>query len=321
MVETDEEGVVQEPVELMSSDGETTVEVTAGTVALDAEGEPLEAITIEPMAEMPPAPAAQRVIGFAYDLGPDGATFDPPITVTFSYDRTLLPPGANEEKLVIAFYRTGSQVWESLTNIVVDTETQTITAEISHFTLFAVLVEAEPPAPAPTPTPTQVPLASPTPTRTATPTLTAVPATPTPVAPTATPTATPSAVGPTPVSPTATPILTTPTRTSTPTPTPVRPSPTLAVQTPTATPVPAAATRTATATATAVQPTATSTPAPEVVEEDGGLPIAAFIGIAVGGLAILALIAVGGFLWWRQRRTPPGPPPATPPGYRSGFSD
>ena len=313
MVETDEEGVVQEPVELMSSDAETTVEVTAGTVALDAEGEPLEAITIEPMAEMPPAPAAQRVIGFAYDLGPDGATFDPPITVTFSYDRTLLPPGANEEKLVIAFYRTGSQVWESLTNIVVDTETQTITAEISHFTLFAVLVEAEPPAPAPTPT--QVPLASPTPTRTA------VPATPTPVAPTATPTATPSAVGPTPVSPTATPILTTPTRTSTPTPTPVRPSPTPAVQTPTATPVPAAATRTATATATAVQPTATSTPAPEVVEEDGGLPIAAFIGIAVGGLAILALIAVGGFLWWRQRRTPPGPPPATPPGYRSGFSD
>jgi len=32
-----------------------------------------------------------------YDLGPDGATFDPPITLMIMYDPDEIPEGYNEE--------------------------------------------------------------------------------------------------------------------------------------------------------------------------------------------------------------------------------
>jgi len=89
------------------------------------------------MEEPPPPPEDAHVIGLVYDFGPDGATFEEAIILTFTYDPDALPEGVSEEDLVIAYFVDGE--WVELDECVIDTETNTITASVSHFTTFAVI--------------------------------------------------------------------------------------------------------------------------------------------------------------------------------------
>jgi hypothetical protein len=97
------------------------------------------------MTDPPAQPAASNVVGLVYDLGPDGATFDPPITLTFTYDESLIPAGVAEENLVLAFWDASSGAWVNL-ECTVNPATNTITAKISHFTPFTVLAYTSPAA-------------------------------------------------------------------------------------------------------------------------------------------------------------------------------
>ena len=142
-----------------------------GTKALTGAGGPLTSISVtEVCFGLPPAPAGAFIIGCAYDYKPDGATFNPPITLTLKYDKGLLPAGVDASKLVIAFYNTATSKWEVVSGSAVDTVKGTITVQISHFTMFAVYAAA----PAGTPTPTKT--IAPTPTKTIAPTPTPTPA-------------------------------------------------------------------------------------------------------------------------------------------------
>lgn len=146
-------------------DGQAVLTIGAGTTALTATGGPLQSISVtEVCFGLPPAPAGAYIIGCAYDYKPDGATFNPPITLTIKYDLGLLPSGFDESKLVIAFYNTATSTWTVYPSTV-DTVNHTVSAQISHFTMFAVFA----PAPAVTPTPTKT-VAPPTPTPTVAPT-------------------------------------------------------------------------------------------------------------------------------------------------------
>ena len=62
-----------------------------------------------------------------------------------------LPEGVREADLVIALLDEATGEWEFVTGVV-DTDANTITFSIDHFTLFAILA-----APDPTPTPTPAP--------------------------------------------------------------------------------------------------------------------------------------------------------------------
>ena len=97
------------------------------------------------MAEPPAAPSGADVIGLVYDCSPDGATFDPPISMTFRYDPSLIPADASEENLVVAFWDEAADEWVELESTV-DPDSNTITAEVSHFTAFTVLVPTRPAA-------------------------------------------------------------------------------------------------------------------------------------------------------------------------------
>jgi hypothetical protein len=161
----DEEGVVQEDVQQSTFYGWLAISVDSGTEALTEGQEPLQEITIEEICfGFPPPPANAYVVGCVYDFGPEGATFDPPITITLNYDPGLIPEGVAEEDLVIALYDAATGQWTVLPSIV-DTENNTITAQVSEFTMFAVYSAAPAPTPTPTPTPTPPP-ATPTPTPT-----------------------------------------------------------------------------------------------------------------------------------------------------------
>jgi len=140
-------------------DGQAVLTIAKHTMALTATGGPLQSISVvEVCFGYPPPPVGAYIIGCAYDYKPDGATFIPPITMTLKYDPGKVPAGFDESKLVIAFYDTETSKWVVYPSTV-DTVNHTITAQIGHFTLFAVYAAA----PAATPTPTIAPTPTPTP--------------------------------------------------------------------------------------------------------------------------------------------------------------
>jgi beta propeller repeat protein len=81
-------GVVTQTTVLESADKLATVAIGQGVTALDASGKPLSSVSITTLAssEIPAVPqgTALDFAGIAFELQPDGATFSPSITVTFT---------------------------------------------------------------------------------------------------------------------------------------------------------------------------------------------------------------------------------------------
>ena len=130
-------GVFTEEVVAASADGTCELTIDEGTRGLTKDKEPLSQITVVEMEVPPPPPEDAYTIGLVYDFGPDGATFDPPITLTLTYDPYLIAEGAAEENLVVAYYDEDAEKWVELDSIV-DAEANTISAKVSHFAVFAV---------------------------------------------------------------------------------------------------------------------------------------------------------------------------------------
>jgi hypothetical protein len=157
-------GTVTQPIVYSVLDGQAVLNIAQGTIALTATGGPLQSISVtEVCFGYPPAPAGAYIIGCAYDYKPDGATFNPPITLTIKYDQGLLPTGVQEANLKIAYYDVATSKWVVLTSKV-DTANNKVSAQVSHFTMFAVYAAA--PAVTPTPVVTPTPTVAPTPTPT-----------------------------------------------------------------------------------------------------------------------------------------------------------
>ena len=145
-------GELQETIEATSEDGNLTIILPQGNVALGKDGKRLKGLEAAVDESPPDPPEDANIIGLAYDFGPDGATFDPPMVLTWHYDPDTLPEGVAEKDLVLAYYDEDAGKWVELT-CTVDPVTHIITAAVSHFTTFAiiapVLASVPPPAPAP----------------------------------------------------------------------------------------------------------------------------------------------------------------------------
>ncbi len=140
-----DEGVIEETLEGTSEDGNLTVTLPVGTTALDEDGNPLTTLEVTVDDDPPPPPPEDTsIIGLLYNFGPEGATFDPALILTWSYDEGELPEGVNEEDLSIAFYDEEAGEWVVI-DCVVDTATNTITGYVTGFTTFAILTPTAPP--------------------------------------------------------------------------------------------------------------------------------------------------------------------------------
>jgi len=136
-------GVLTSPAVLASADGKVQLGLNANTT-INIQGQSLTVIA-EPSA--PAIPANVKLVN-AYDFGPDNTSFDPAINLTFKYDLAALPSGVTESNLYIGFWNGSS--WTDLP-YKVNTEAKIVTAEVSHFTIMALLGKvssAPPPAPA-----------------------------------------------------------------------------------------------------------------------------------------------------------------------------
>ena len=127
-----------------SGDEIVTIDIPEGAATLDGEGNLLTDIEFA-INEMPPMPEEGNIVGAAYDIEPDGATFDPSATLTWQYLPAEIPPRVDGRDLAIAYYDEDAGQWvkhESVT----DSEANTIIAQASHLTTFAIIA---PPPPAP----------------------------------------------------------------------------------------------------------------------------------------------------------------------------
>ncbi len=153
-----------------SPDGGLTLTIPENTIAKDATDAPLTSVTISLPTSIPEIPEGFSLLGYAYDMVPKGASFNPPIDLTVEYDPAKIPEGFTEADLVIKWYDEASQQWTSLPSTV-DTVNHRVTAKVSHFTVFALFAEKVVPTPSPTPTATPVvtPTLTPSPSPTAPP--------------------------------------------------------------------------------------------------------------------------------------------------------
>ncbi len=162
-VYTNQDAVVSQETELVSTDELASVSIPEGTVAKDAAGSPLGSVTItEVSSGTLPADTKGSLFSFegmAYELGPDGATFSPAITLSFT-----VPNAAWGKEYTIRTYDRKSGTWQDLPTQY-DPTTGKVTAQVNHFSFFGLFGQSIPAAPtqqAP-PVHTKVPVMSVTP--------------------------------------------------------------------------------------------------------------------------------------------------------------
>lgn len=118
-----------------------TVEAAGGAVKVVVPGGAVTgpiAITVAPAT--PPATelvgGAYAVVGTGYALGPAGATFTAPVTVTVRYDQARMPTWALPTDLALYHFTGGA--WVRLPNQVVDPVARTVSAQTMSFSPFTV---------------------------------------------------------------------------------------------------------------------------------------------------------------------------------------
>jgi uncharacterized repeat protein (TIGR02543 family) len=150
----DSRGFVQSTASLNTLDGMVGIKIANKTKLLSPEGDPLSILTAEKI-DSPRAPPGGNALVRAYSFSPDGATFNPALGLTITYDPASLAEGVSEKDLYIAYWNGTS--WESFQSTI-DTGTKTITAKITHFSSYALMGKILlPPVPDPSPSPTVKP--------------------------------------------------------------------------------------------------------------------------------------------------------------------
>ena len=142
---TDMGGVVQYTTIIATAEGGASLSIGQGVLAQDRFGRPLDAVSVRStsLGDLPASGSGAEPVGRALRCGPDGATFDPAIEVSFMLTPDEWERSGVGERFVVQWYNSETGAWEPLTTTV-HPATHTVTATISHFTLVAVFIEAVP---------------------------------------------------------------------------------------------------------------------------------------------------------------------------------
>lgn len=131
-------GEVTGTVTVGTGDGVGSVIIKEGTVARNRDGEPLGEVTVKraDTSGTPPIPPG-TTIGFALRCGPDGATFNPPVTLTYTLSAEEWEKIGDLTTLTVMWYNPESDAWQEVP-ATIDSATRTVTARVSHFSIFAL---------------------------------------------------------------------------------------------------------------------------------------------------------------------------------------
>jgi len=149
-IATSASGKVTESVTAGTIDGAASVTIPSGTTAHDRYDKPLSEVTIKTLDKANlPGIEAENTIYLALDCGPDGATFDPAISLTFTLTSKEWADIDDPATLTVMWYNADTKKWQEIP-ATVDSTTYTITAQVSHFSTYALgwsSVQAEVTAP------------------------------------------------------------------------------------------------------------------------------------------------------------------------------
>jgi hypothetical protein len=127
------QGVLQQNASASSLDGGVTIHIPQNATLLGSANNPLTNISITPIA--PPAdPPADYHILKTFDFKPDGATFNPGITITISFNPSDVPAG---KTVVIAFYNVATGSWEFTPGTINADNTASFT--VTHFSAYSFM--------------------------------------------------------------------------------------------------------------------------------------------------------------------------------------
>jgi len=122
-----------EGVNATSSDGSVRLDIASGTTLLDANSSAVSEITVEPVTAPATAPEGYTILkSFAFT--PEGATFNPGITITISFDASSVPAGGT---VALAYYRASTGTWEFVTGMNNGDGTATFT--LTHFSDYTLM--------------------------------------------------------------------------------------------------------------------------------------------------------------------------------------
>jgi hypothetical protein len=137
-----DEGLILVDAAATSEDGQIAFYLPEGTTAKNKYEQPLLAITFKEDTAPSEPPDDCQFVCLAYEIGPTGATFDPPAFLTFSYTDAQVPDGVSEENMVVATLQDGQ--WVELIGGIVDTVDNIITVPINHLSVYTVLAYTSP---------------------------------------------------------------------------------------------------------------------------------------------------------------------------------
>ncbi|MDD1665767.1 MAG: PKD domain-containing protein [Methanomicrobiales archaeon] len=136
-------GITRGAMIISSEDRGANLLVPAGIEALDAARAPLARVSVIPAPSGgTPAGTGAGPAGFtgiAYDVGPDGATFNPPATLSFTVPEDLW---SGRSVYTIRTYDGAAGAWADIPTTA-DPATRTLTGQVSHLCLFGVFAAPE----------------------------------------------------------------------------------------------------------------------------------------------------------------------------------
>ncbi len=109
-----------------SSDGKAKIVIPSGALSQDS------GITVAVVSNQP-----SGNIGTAYEFGPDGTTFNHPVTISITYDEASLPSGVNESDIKLGMVKNNQ--WQEITNSNVDTVANLVSGTTSHLSTYGVM--------------------------------------------------------------------------------------------------------------------------------------------------------------------------------------
>ena len=131
-------------VDTASNERKIAIYIPKNTLCLDEKGKKLKELAVKVEEEVPGLSEGYLILSKAYNFSPGGATFDPYLKLTLAYEEEDIPEGVTEGDLYIAYYNTD---WVPL-NSIIDIARNRISADVTHFTLFAIMAKSPPPLPA-----------------------------------------------------------------------------------------------------------------------------------------------------------------------------
>jgi hypothetical protein len=134
--------------QVRTPDGSLSLSIQVGTYVWNAAGAAQSFVSASPLAGPPQAPPQHSLV-LAFEMGPNGVTFNPAISLTITYRDDQIPAGTRESDLYSAWW--DGAKWVKIESTV-DTAANTVTAQVSHFTSFALLSQQPPPTTTPPPT-------------------------------------------------------------------------------------------------------------------------------------------------------------------------